>query len=172
MAEKFCLKWNDFHQNITKTFSNLRSEEDFFDVTLVSDDNRQLSAHKVVLSSCSEYFKNILNQNKHSHPLLCLANTSFEEMSQIMDYIYFGEVNLYQDDVDRFVQVAQRFKIKGLVVGTPKKYDDASDHNILQEKVEPVTMTEANMNGTIRSNTNAVEFLNPTLVNNSSDNMG
>ena len=117
MAEKFCLKWNDFHQNATKTFSNLRLEEDFFDVTLVCSDYRQLGAHKLILSSCSDYFKNILQQNKHSHPLLCLANTSFEEISQIMDYIYLGEVNLYQDDVDRFVQVAQRFKINGLVVG-------------------------------------------------------
>ena len=36
MSEKFSLKWNDFHSNVSKTFSALRTEEDFQDVTLVS----------------------------------------------------------------------------------------------------------------------------------------
>ena len=60
MAEKFCLKWNDFQANVTKSFSKLRNEDDFFDVTLVSNDQQQLSAHKLVLSTCSDYFKTIL----------------------------------------------------------------------------------------------------------------
>ena len=77
MSEKFCLKWNDFESNASKSLRNLRKEKDFFDVTLVSDDQKQISAHKVVLSSCSEYFKYILKQNKqHSHPLLCLEGIS------------------------------------------------------------------------------------------------
>ena len=72
MAEKFCLKWNDFQTNINNSFRKLRCADDFYDVTLVSDDQKQVSAHKVVLSTSSEYFKNILKSNKHSHPLLCL----------------------------------------------------------------------------------------------------
>jgi len=70
MSEKFSLKWNDFNDNVSKTFSSMRHQEDFYDVTLVSDDQEQFSAHKVVLSACSEYFGNILKKNKHSHPLL------------------------------------------------------------------------------------------------------
>ena len=65
MTEKFVLKWNDFQTNVAKSFSKLRKEEDLYDVTFVSDDPKQMSAHKVVLSSCSEYFKNILKHNKH-----------------------------------------------------------------------------------------------------------
>ena len=79
MSEKFCLKWNDFQDNAVKTFSGLRAEDDFVDVTLVCDDQKQISAHKVVLSACSEYFKNILKQNKHSHPLICLTNINYDE---------------------------------------------------------------------------------------------
>ena len=66
MSEKFSLKWNDFHSNISKTFSSLRTEEDFQDVTLVSADLQQVSAHKVALFACSKYFKNILQQSRHS----------------------------------------------------------------------------------------------------------
>ena len=48
MEEKFCLKWNDFQENALKTFSKLRKEDDFSDVTLVADDQKQLMAHKVI----------------------------------------------------------------------------------------------------------------------------
>ena len=64
MSEKFCLKWNDFHTNVTKKFLSFKGDTDFSDVTLVSEDQKQFTAHKIVLSSCSEYFKNILKQNK------------------------------------------------------------------------------------------------------------
>ena len=59
--EKFSLKWNDFSTNVKKSFQNLRKEEDFFDITLVGDDCKHVMAHKVVLSSSSEYFKNIFS---------------------------------------------------------------------------------------------------------------
>ena len=95
MSEKFCLKWNDFQTNISKSFSKLRNEDDFYDVTLVSDDQKQFSAHKVVLSSCSDYFKNILKSNKHSNPLLCLEGISSGEMNNVLDYIYYGEVYIF-----------------------------------------------------------------------------
>ena len=72
MNENFCLKWKDFKSNASKTFGIIRDEDFLQDVTLVGDDNAQIAAHKHVLSACSEYFKNIFINNKHSHPLLCL----------------------------------------------------------------------------------------------------
>ena len=60
--EKFSLKWTDFEANASKAFRKLRREEDFFDVTLVSDDEHHISAHKLVLSSSSDFFKNILRK--------------------------------------------------------------------------------------------------------------
>ena len=68
MSEKFKLKWNDFHDNISNSFGLLRNEDHLHDVTLVSDDNLQLSAHKLVLSACSDYFKNIFKNKKKNHP--------------------------------------------------------------------------------------------------------
>ena len=115
MSEKFCLKWNDFQSNVSKSFSSLRKEEDFYDVTLVSDDQKPISAHKVVLSSCSEYFKLILKQNNHSHPLLCLEGISSIELNNVLDYIYYGELKIHQDDLDRFLSISQRLKLEGLM---------------------------------------------------------
>ena len=115
MEEKFCLKWNDFQENTIKTFSKLRKEDDFFDVTLVSEDQKQIMAHKVVLSSCSEYFKNILKANRHSHPILCLIGISSMELENVLDYAYHGEVQIFQENINKFLDVAQILKLDGLL---------------------------------------------------------
>merc|ERR1712115_116032 len=87
---------------------------EFFDVSLVSDDEKMMSAHKLVLSASSPYFKHILTTNKHSHPLLCLQGVSSEELQCVLDYIYHGEVQISQKQLDRFLVVAQRLKLEGL----------------------------------------------------------
>ena len=114
MAEKFNLRWNDFNSNIVKTFREIRKDEDLFDVTLACADQQQISAHKLILSSSSEYFKNIFKQNKHSHPLLCLLDISSNEMKNILDYIYFGETEIDKDNLERFLRISKRLKIEGL----------------------------------------------------------
>ena len=79
MGETLDLTWKDYYSNIAKSFSSLRHEDKLNDVTLVSDDHVQISAHKVVLSSSSEYFKDIFIKNKHSHPMLCLVGVTSQE---------------------------------------------------------------------------------------------
>ena len=114
--DKFCLKWNDFEPNVTRSFKKLRHEENFSDVTLVGDDFKPMSAHKVVLSSCSEYFKNVLhNSQKQSQPVLCLEGLRNADLTNILDYIYNGELNIYQEELDRFLMIAQRLKLEGLI---------------------------------------------------------
>ena len=115
MTEKFCLKWNDFQTNVSNTFRKLRTSEHFYDVTLVSDDQQQVQAHKLVLSSSSEYFKNVLTSNNHSHPMLCLSGVSKEDLKNILDFIYNGEIQIYQENLDTFLDIAQRFQLEGLI---------------------------------------------------------
>ena len=70
-AEKISVKWNDFDQNILRSFSQLRSDIEFADVTLVCEDGHQVLAHKVVLTSASNFFMNILRRRTlHPHPLI------------------------------------------------------------------------------------------------------
>ena len=129
MSEKFCLKWNDFYSNVSKSFRLLRNENYLHDVTLVSDDHLKVSAHKLVLSACSDYFKDIFKNNQHSHPLICLEGMSSEDIQNIMDYIYNGEVQIYQENLDRFLGVAQRFKLEGLIGGKQEEYEEDMNDN-------------------------------------------
>ena len=137
--EKFCLKWNDFQANLSKTFSSLRKEQGFHDITLLSDDGEAISAHKVVLSSSSEFFKSVFWKANHSKPMIYLNGVDCKVLSHILDYIYEGEVQLYQEDLDSFLNVAQKFKIKGLEVKEEKEcsiQDNVKEHNDIVENLE------------------------------------
>merc|ERR1712126_3020 len=136
MTEKFSLKWNDFHSNVSRSFNLVRNEEYLHDVTLVSDDHNKVSAHKLVLSASSEYFRNIFKNISHSHPLLCLDGVSSEDLENIMDYIYNGEAQIYQDHLDRFLEVAQKLKLQVRNLNTKLKKKklqlSTSDHMLQQ----------------------------------------
>ena len=115
MAEKFNLKFSDFQTNITTTWSEFRTRTHFQDVTLVSDDQKRISAHRVILSACSGYFNNVLSKNIHLHPLLCLDGINFSELNNVLDFIYTGELQIHQDDLNRFLQIAKRLQLQGLM---------------------------------------------------------
>ena len=131
MAENFSVKWNDFQSNISTAFKLLRKESHLHDVTLVSDDLSHFTAHKVVLSACSEYFKKIFHQTSHTHQtLLCLEGTSAGDLQNILDYVYEGEVQIQQSDLDRFLAIAGRLKLNGLLAGEGVKQESQGQDEI------------------------------------------
>ena len=113
-AEKFCLKWNDFKQNINTAFVSLRKDTDFTDVTLACEDGHQVDAHKVILTSSSPFFLNILTRNKHAHPLIYMKGMKSEDLVAIVDFLYYGEANIYQENLDTFLNIAEELQLKGL----------------------------------------------------------
>jgi len=117
-SEKFCLRWNEFERNISVAFRELREDKEFFDVTLVCDDN-QMQAHKVILSACSPFFRSILNRNPHQHPLLYLKGVKYQNLLSVLNFMYMGEVNVAQEELNTFLSVAEDLKVKGLTQGNP-----------------------------------------------------
>jgi len=112
-SEKFCLRWNDFETNISSAFRELREDKDFFDVTLACDDE-QIQAHKVILSACSPFFRNILRRNPHQHPLLYLKGVKYTDIQAVLNFMYHGEVNVAQEELNSFLAVAEDLRVKGL----------------------------------------------------------
>jgi len=125
-AEKFCLRWNDFEANISTAFRELREDKDFFDVTLACDDD-QLQAHKVILSACSPFFRTVLKRNKHEHPLLYLKGVKYIDLVAVLNFMYHGEVNVAQEELNSFLAVAEDLKVKGLTQNGSDKSSSRSD---------------------------------------------
>ena len=159
MPETLYLKWNDYQSNVTKSLNEFRQACDFFDVTLVSDDKEQIPAHKLVLSTCSKYFKTVLKQNKiNSHLLLCLQGISSIELNNMLEYIYNGEIRISQDKLHRFFEIAEQFELDGLVgaqnLGEDGYTEDEPQDNESQddncEKDVEMNKYEHNVSGSIR----------------------
>ena len=141
MSQKFSLKWSDFQSNVSNSFGLLRNEDYLHDVIIVTDDNEQIAAHKLVLSASSEYFESIFKRNKSPNLLMCIEGVSSEELKNVLDYIYNGEVQIFQEHIDRFLEVAHRFKLEGLL---DTKHEDplgkvqesVDDNNIVKQEAE------------------------------------
>ena len=112
--EKLCLQWNDFRENVSSAFGDLREDKEFTDVTLACEDGQQVEAHKLVLSSASPFFLNLLKRNKHPHPLVYMRGLKHEDLVSIKDFLYHGEVNIHQENLDSFLGLADELKLKGL----------------------------------------------------------
>ena len=109
------LKCSDFLTNVFNSFSQLKSSDSFTDVTLVSEDNKHIQAHKIILSAGSEYFRDILSDKSHPHPMLCLDNVASEDLAWIIQYLYVGEVSVPQPSLQTFLKVANKLKCYGLI---------------------------------------------------------
>ena len=121
-AESFNLRWDDFEANTRVALKELRDETEFCDVTLVCANGKQVSAHKVILAGGSKFFQQILKQNPHPHPLLYLKGVRYDYLLSILDFVYTGEANINQKEIESFFDVANDLQIKGLIdKNTPQK---------------------------------------------------
>ena len=114
MVEKLCLKWNDFQDNVNAAFGSLRKDTEFADVTLACEDGHQIEAHKMILAASSPFFQNLLRRMKHPHPLIYMKGIKSDDLLSIVDFLYCGEANVYQENLDSFLAIAEELKLKGL----------------------------------------------------------
>merc|ERR1712142_285589 len=122
-TEKFCLRWNDFESNISSAFRDLRDDKDFFDLTLACENDEKVQAHKVILAACSPFFHHVLRHNPHHHPLLYLKGIRHTDLMSVLSFMYHGEVNVAQEELNSFLAVAEELKIKGLTQSNSKEPD-------------------------------------------------
>ena len=112
--EKLCLQWNDFKENISSAFGDLRQDQEFTDVTLACEDGQQVEAHKVVLVASSPFFLSILKRNKHPHPLIYMRGVTPENLKAMVDFFYHGKASVYQENLESFLALAEELQLKGL----------------------------------------------------------
>ena len=122
MAEMLCLQWNDFKNNTIDALGRLTKDNDFSDVTLACEDGQQVEAHKVILAVSSPFFQSLLKKNIHPHPLIYMRGMKSEDLKAIIDFLYCGETNVCQDNLDGFLAIAEELQLQGL---TGQAHDDA-----------------------------------------------
>jgi hypothetical protein len=114
LDQRMFFQWNDFRENVSSAFGDLREDTEFTDVTLACDDGQQVEAHKVVLFASSPFFLNILKRSRHSHALIYMRGVKSENLLAMVDFFYHGEANVSQENVDSFLALAEELQLKGL----------------------------------------------------------
>ena len=113
--EFYNIKWQDFGSHTGNSFKDLLTEPDFLDVTLACDDDKPVSAHKVILSGSSDFFKNILLKNYHQRPLIVLDGVSHCDLLSVIDFIYTGSADVPKERLAEFMRVGRKLRVKGLM---------------------------------------------------------
>ena len=114
MDEKLSVKWEDFQNNISASFEELRAGNDFADVTLACED-QDFEVHKLVLSASSPVLKALLQRTKkQTQPMIYMRGMLAKDLEALMDFIYLGEAKIFQANLPTFLAIAEELQVKGL----------------------------------------------------------
>ena len=137
-CQKNSLQWNDFKEIVNSAFGKLRCDEEFTDVTLVCEAGQQMDAHKVILVSSSPFIEKLFQKSNYPHSVIYLRGFQSRDFASILDLLYFGEANVYQEDLDSFFAIAGDIKLEGL--------SGTTSSGVLQEQEEPKNSEPTKMN--------------------------
>ncbi|XP_065335050.1 protein tramtrack, alpha isoform-like isoform X4 [Cloeon dipterum] len=112
-SQQYSLRWNNYVRHMTSAFESLRSDKDLIDVTL-SCEGKKIPAHKMLLSACSSYFKDLFKENPCQHPVIIFRNVTHDDLMALVDFMYNGEVNVEQEQLASFLHTAELLQVQGL----------------------------------------------------------
>jgi len=121
VGQEFCLKWNNHTTTILSVMDSLLEEESLVDVTL-SADGQFIRAHRVILSACSPYFRQLFKSSflNDKSPVIIMKDVDFDNLKCLVEYMYKGEANVPQHMLPSFIQTAESLQIRGLCDGASK----------------------------------------------------
>ncbi|KAF0297987.1 Broad-complex core protein isoforms 1/2/3/4/5 [Amphibalanus amphitrite] len=112
--QMFNLRWNNFQSSISSALHEQLLGEELVDVTL-SAEGRTVGAHRVVLSACSPYFKQLFKTLPcQQHPVIVMRDCKFADIQTLLAFIYQGEVQVSNSALPSLLRTAEVLSIKGL----------------------------------------------------------
>ncbi|EFX73002.1 hypothetical protein DAPPUDRAFT_299764 [Daphnia pulex] len=123
---QFRLNWENHSNNLLNVFGRLFSNESFTDVTLAAQ-GRSIRAHKMVLSASSKYFEKLFLEHHMESTcspgpmIVIMRDTSFEDLSCIIEFMYKGEINISRDQLGSLLKTAESLGVNGLAQATQEK---------------------------------------------------
>ncbi|XP_018010398.1 B-cell lymphoma 6 protein homolog isoform X1 [Hyalella azteca] len=155
------LKWNHHRSTFLHVLANIRRKESYSDVTLACA-GKFYPAHKLVLSTCSEYFEEMFERTQCKHPVIVLKDIGADDLEALLSYMYDGEVNVLQENLSSLIKAAECLKIKGLAVADSDPTDRTKE-----KKLHPSSGSSINANSNINNSNRDVHRNEKRPVNGS-----
>ena len=109
------VSWQNSPFSFLQNLRRVLIENDLCDVTLISDDQKILKSHKLILSACSPVFKHIIQANGTTNPNIYLRGIKYTEIEAILKFMYMGETSIPQNKLQEFLRVAADLQIKDII---------------------------------------------------------
>ena len=133
--EKYSFTWHTYSDHMKSMMKELMMNENFSDVTLVTEDKKQIKANIKILSVCSPVFKDILKKQKNSSTIVYMRGIQYLDMKSIIQFIYLGEATFYEKRMDEFLAVAKSLEINELCdTDTNNERQDEPSHPTTRQK--------------------------------------
>uniref|UniRef100_A0A2P2I7E8 Protein abrupt-like n=1 Tax=Hirondellea gigas TaxID=1518452 RepID=A0A2P2I7E8_9CRUS len=107
------LKWNNHLSNFKLIIASLQEKSALSDATLACE-GQLFPVHKLVLSTCSEFFGRVFSSTPCKHPVIVLHDLQPQHLHYLLSYMYAGEVNVPQSQLPTLIRAAETLQIKGL----------------------------------------------------------
>lgn len=143
-GEQYSLRWNNYSTHIACAFDSLRSQEDFVDVTLCCE-GRKIRAHKVLLSACSLYFRDVFKENPCQHPVIVFKNVKYDDLLALIEFMYQGEVSVQQEALPSFLATAEMLSVQGLTGGSTAGSSSTPTANSAPKEMPPLSTVGGNV---------------------------
>jgi len=157
-TQQFARDVAEHESSLGQVFRELKSCEEMLDVNLVTSEG-QIKAHKIVLSACSPFFKNVLHENIHPNPIIYLKGVKYSCLEKLVNFMYTGEVTIEQDDLNTFIDVAKDLQVKGLV---QRSVDDVGAQTAKRQRTE-IIPAQGKSQVTPPANLSMIFYSNPTV---------
>ena len=122
-SNKLQIIWSKFQENIRGYYGELREKGEFSDVTLFSE-GQEIKAHKIILSASSPVLKHMFSSHQHPHPLIYMNRVTSKTLCSIIDFIYFGEVSICEENLNDFISLGEELELNGLTGNLVKQLGD------------------------------------------------
>ncbi|ODN00972.1 Glucose dehydrogenase [FAD, quinone] [Orchesella cincta] len=142
IANSYSLNWSSQQAHIFDGLRQLVGQDDLLltDVTLACD-GEYIQAHKLVLSLCSSFFKDLFQRNRadKSNTIIILGNVSAQNLRYLIRFMYQGKVDIPCTDVDSFFQAANMLRIEGLMGSVEEHHEHSSTREESSQNGIPTT---------------------------------
>ncbi|XP_044252753.1 zinc finger and BTB domain-containing protein 8A-like [Tribolium madens] len=118
---------NKHLENISKMFKKLYNDEHLTDVTLCCKDGT-IKAHKLILATSSPYFHRIFTENNRDHPILIMHGISYQNLHDLIELIYKGNVDVLPEALNPLYELAGEFQLSGISGVLREENDKYSDY--------------------------------------------
>lgn len=105
------IKWCNFNSVLTDEFKSLLQTGELSDILIEIVDGSKICAHKIILRSTSEYFRDIFNIDPRSRHIKLPTDAVATKFAIL--FMYHGEVNILKTDLAAFLEAAKLLRLKG-----------------------------------------------------------